>query len=195
MGYCTVDEVLQRMGHSGATSPDLLALVADAIESATTGIDDDCDRVFTTSTGARTFKTFGYGNVLHLPDFTAVTTLKVDDDDDGVFETTIAASGYELRKSRDRTEWPYDRIALLDRHYPYGGRRQYRVEVNASWGWAAVPSPINQACSLMAARIAERTKSALFGVQSFGDLGAATIRTNDPDYARLIAPYTRPMVA
>ena len=47
----------------------------------------------------------------------------------------------------------------------------------------------------MAARIAQRTSAALFGVQSFGDVGAAAIRSNDPDYRNLISPYTLPMVA
>ena len=195
MALCTVDEARDRMGHEYASSVNLDARLSAAIEAVTTAIQDDCDRVFEQSTATRRFRSFRYGNVLHLPDFTAINTLKFDDDDDGVFETTIDASQYEIRKSRDRTDWPYDRIALLDRHFPHGGRREYRVEVNADWGWSAVPAPINQACSLMAARISQRASTALYGTQSFGDLGAAGIRSTDPDYARLIAPYTRPQVA
>ena len=194
MAYCTVDEVLARMGHSGATSSDLVSAITDAIDAATSNIDSDTGRVFTASTATRTFGVVGYSDVLRLPDFTAVTTLKLDDDDDGVFEVTIDAGNFELDNLSDRTGWPYDRIRLLERCYPYGGKRRRRVEIAGTWGWAAVPAPINQACSLMAARIAERTKAALFGVQSFGDLGASIIRTNDPDYARLIGPYTVPQV-
>jgi hypothetical protein len=195
MAYCTPDEVLARMGHPAATSADLLARIVDAIPAAQAQIDSDCGRVFTASTATRTFRPMGYSYVLHLPDFTALTTLKVDDDDDGVFETTIAAGGYELDKGTDRTDWPYDRVRLLDRHLPYGGRRQRRIQVAATWGWAAVPSPINQACSLMAARLAQRSKHALFGTESLGDVGAAMIRNNDPDYLRLIGPYRVPQVA
>ena len=45
------------------------------------------------------------------------------------------------------------------------------------------------------ARIAQRTSHALFGTESFGEMGAAGIRSNDPDYVRLIGPYRRPQVA
>jgi hypothetical protein len=197
MAYCSADEVLARMGHPAATSADLLARIVDAIPSAQAQIDSDTGRPsgFEPSTATRTFRSLGYGDVLTLPDFTAITTLKVDDDDDGVFETTIAASGYELGRMSDRVAWPYDSITLLDRNWPYGGRRQYRVEIAGTWGWAAVPSPINQACSLMAARLAQRSKHALFGTESLGDVGAAMIRNNDPDYLRLIGPYRVPQVA
>lgn len=195
MGYCTTAEVLERMAHSGATSADLQSRVSDAIDAATIQIDSDTGRVFTASTATRTFRSQGYGYELRLPDFTAVTTLKLDDDDDGVYETTIAASGYELDTMYERTGWPFDTVRLLDRCYPSGGRRQRRIEVAATWGWAAVPAPINQACSLLAARIAQRTSAALFGTQSFGELGAASIRSNDPDYVKLIGPYRIPMVA
>ena len=195
MSYCTTAEVLERMAHSGATSTDLQSRIDDAIEAATTGIESDTGRVFTASTATRTFRSQGHGCVLRLPDFTAVTTLKLDVDDDGVFETTIAAAGYELDMMSERTDWPYDTIRLLERNYPYGGKRQRRIEVNATWGWAAVPAPINQACSLMASRIAQRVTEALFGTQTFNDLGAASIRSNDPDYLRLIGPYRIPQVA
>ena len=195
MSYCTVDEVLARMGHPRSTSADLSATIDAAIDAVTLQIDSDTGRVFTASSSARTFGTIGYTDVLRVPDFTAITTLKLDDNDDGVFEVTVAAGDMELDTVYERTDWPYDTIRLLERHFPIGGRRRRRVEVNASWGWAAVPAPINQACSLMAARISERSKSALFGVQSFGELGANVIRSNDPDYRNLIGPYIRPQVA
>ena len=195
MGYCTTPEVLERMAHSGATSTDLQSRIDDAIAAATSQIDSDTGRVFTQSTGARTFRTPGHCYELHLPDFRAISAFKLDDNDDGVFETTISAANYELDTLYERTGWPYDTVRLLNRPFPYGGHRQRRVEVTATWGWAAVPAPINQACSLMASRIAQRVTEALFGTQTFNDLGAASIRSNDPDYLRLIGPYRRPQVA
>ena len=191
MAYATLDEVLQHMGHAGATSTDLSAKIEDALDAATVRIERDCGRVFATSTGARTFAPDDHEYELCLPDFTAITTLKIDDNDDGVFEVTVPASGYELDNATDLTDWPYDRVRLLDRTWPYVSRRRNRIEVSATWGWATIPEPINQACSLLAARIAQRSSQALFGVQSFGDLGASVIRTNDPDYMALIAPYRK----
>lgn len=195
MAYCTVAEARARMGHPEANSVDLDARLADAITAATVQIDSDTGRVFTASTGARTFGVKSQTQVLRLPDFVSVTAVKLDDDDDGVFEVVVPVSDYELDRYGDRDDWPYTMIRLVDRRYPYGNRRQRRVEVTATWGWAAVPDPINQACSLMAARLAQRPSAALFGTQSFGDLGAAGIRNNDPDYLRLIGPYRRPQVA
>lgn len=195
MGYCTTDEVLQRIGHSGATSSDLLQKIEDAIESATIQIDSDTGRVFTASTATRTFGVGGHTYELRLPDFTAITTLKFDDDDDGIYETTVSSDDYELDTLYERVGWPFDMVRLLERSFPCGGRRRRRIEVAGTWGWAAVPSPINQACSLLAARTAQRASRALFGVESFGEVGASFIRTNDPDYMKLIGPYTRPQVA
>ena len=194
MAYCTVDEVLQRMGHAGATSSDLQAKITDAIDAATIAIEGDTGRVFTPSTSTRTF---GGDDEFELvvPDLVSVTSLKVDDNDDGVFETTIAASGYELDTYREDDGWPWEIVRLLDRSWPSGGRRRRRIEITATWGWSAIPSPINQACTLLALRIAQRPSAALFGVQSFGDLGASYVRKDDPDYMRLIARYTKPQMA
>lgn len=190
MAYAEPSEVLGRMGQSHTDSGALYDAVTDALEAATVGIDLDTDRTFTASTGARTFRTSG-SSTLCLPDFTEITALKLDDDDDGVFEVTVDASEYELiRSTSDRTDWPYDTIRLLDRCFPSSGRRLMRVEVTAEWGWAAVPPGINQACSLLVVRLAQRPQ-APFGVVSFGEIGSSTIRNSDPDYVRLISPYKR----
>lgn len=191
MSYTTRDKVLRRMGHPNATDAALIARVDDAILAATTQIESDTGRVFTASTATRTFVP-DRAYEIRLPDFTAVTTLKLDDDDDGVYETTVTA--YELHRVTDRTDWPYDTIRLLDRSFPVPRRRRYTVQVAGTWGWAAVPAPIDQACALHAARIAQRATAALFGVESFGDAGAASIRNTDPDYRSLIRPYVVPQV-
>jgi hypothetical protein len=193
VAYCTTDEVLARMGHPDATNSDLGTRIADAITAATLLIDSDTGRVFSSSTATRTFAPEYYG-VLYVPDFTAITTLKIDNDDDGVFETTVPATDFEVDKVTDRADWPFDTVRLLSSTFPRAGRRRRRVEIAATWGWAAVPAPINQACSLMAARIAQRSTQALFGVQSFGELGASIIRSNDPDYLNLVGPYRVPQV-
>lgn len=192
MAYATVPELLTQIGHADAIDIALEGRLEAALDAATTAIDNDTGRSFTATTATYTFGSSG-GCVLHLPDFTAVTTLKVDDDDDGVFETTI--TDYELDTASTAAGWPFDTIRLLDRSFPTGGRRRRRVEVAGTWGWSAVPAPIHQACMLLAGRVAQRSSSALFGVQSFGDSGVAFIRSQDPDYRALIGPYVRPQVA
>jgi len=194
MAYATVDELLDRMGHPTATSDALIARLDAALDAATTAIDSDTGRSFTSTTATKTFGATHHTE-LRVPDLVSVTTLKVDDSDDGTFGTTIAASGYELDTYSTVAGWPYEIVRLTERDWPAGGRRRRRIEIAGSWGWSAVPTPINQACTLLAARIAQRSSSALFGTQSFGELGAAPIRTNDPDYMHLVRPYTVPQVA
>ena len=93
MAYSTVDEVLERIGHSGATSVVLLAKIADAVEAATATIEADTGRVFTSGSATKVFGASG-PYVLHVPDLTAVTTLKVDDDDDGAGANETVAGGF-----------------------------------------------------------------------------------------------------
>lgn len=192
MAYATLQEVLDRMGHGDVTSQPLLSAITDALEAATASIDSYTGRSFSTTTATRTFGASGCE--LRVPDLQTVTTLKLDDDDDGVFETTIAATGYELDTWNTATGWPFEIVRLLDRSFPSHGRRRRRVQIAGTWGWAAVPDPVNQACSLLAARWALRAKTAPYGYQSFGELGAVGIRSVDPDFVAMLAPYRRPVI-
>jgi hypothetical protein len=189
MAYATITELQQRIGFPDATDAALVARLTDALDAATTAIDNDTGRSFATSASiTRTFGAPAASRVLRVPDLVSVTTLKVDDDDDGTFEITIASTDYELDTVHP-SPFPYDTVRLTDRSFPGPGLRRRRVEITGVWGWSAVPDPINQACTLLAGRIAQRSSQALFGTQSFGDLGAASIRSSDPDYMALIARY------
>ena len=182
------------MGIDGQTSGGSVARVEDAITAAKAAIDNDTGRSFDQTTATRTFGA-PMPYTLEVPDLVSITTLKVDDDDDGVFETTLAASEYELDTFRVAQDgWPFETVRLLNRPWPTAGRRRRRVEIAGVWGWAAVPAPINQACSLLAARLSQRPSGALFGIQTVGD-AAEGIRSRDPDYLALIRPYQKPLVA
>lgn len=195
MSYCTATEVLHRMGYDDSTPGNpLQQRIDDAITAAKVAIDNDTGRTFDQTTTAREFGAEANAAALYVPDLVSVSSLKLDDDDDGVFETTV--TDYELDTLRDtQIGWPYEVVRLLDRTYPHGGRRRRRVEITGTWGWSAVPAPINQACALLAARLSQRSSAALFGVQSFGELGVQGIRSRDPDYLNLIGPYRKPLVA
>lgn len=195
MTYATRAEVLERLNLTtpSSASSDLLARIDDALVAATVEIENDTGRVFAQSSATWVIRNPDtLTTTIDVPDLRDVTTIKVDDDDDGVFETTITE--YELDRWIDRDGWPFDRIRLLDRHWPCLGKRRRRIEITANWGWPAVPATINQACSLLAARIAQRPSTALFGVQSFGDVGTQSIRKDD-DYRSRVRPYTRIGVA
>lgn len=199
MAYATIGELVERMALPASYSDNtaLVARLTDALDEATSVINNDTGRNFAARAGL--VKTFVVTDLakLNLPDFTALTTLKVDDTDDGTYDVTIAATGYELGKTSDGEDgWPYSSVRLLDRDFPTGGRRERRIEVTADFGWSAVPAPINKACTLLAARLSAREASAVFGLQSFGaDGGGAYIRNDDPDYTSAIARYMMPQVA
>ena len=211
MAYCTSTEVIERMGLETVGSA-LLGRVTGAIDAASVAIDNDTGRTFSATTATKLFSIDEYvtsrrfltgshgfsdsGYTLSVPDLISITTLKFDDNDDGVYDLTITPSEYELDGLHQTADgWPYDTVRMLNRNFPYGGRRRKRIEIVGSWGFTAVPSPINQACSLLAAQLAQRSMVALFGVQSFGDLGAQAVRTKDPHYMQLISAYQRAAIA
>ena len=197
MAYATVDEVLTRMGHDGSTDPVLRANITAALDAASATIDGDTGRSFSQEVGG--VKVFGAPSPstasLRVPDLVSVSALKVDDTDDGSFETTIASSGFELDTLHTSSGWPFDQVRLLDRGWPSGGRRRRRIEITGTWGWAAVPAAVRDACILLTVRVAQRAHLAAFGVQEIGELGGAFIRAKDPDYHHLLGRYTRVAVA
>jgi hypothetical protein len=192
MAYTTRTKVLTAIGHDGNTSDALASRVDAAILAAQTTIEHDTGRTFEAATLTKQFGAVGH--LLKVPDLISITTLKFDDTSDGTFETTIASTEYELDTTRLAAGFPWDTVRLLNRRYPTGKRRR-TIEIVGSWGFATLPDPIVQACELLAARFAQRPSSALFGVQSFGELNSQQIRSSDPDYMRLIGPYSLPRIA
>ncbi len=196
MAYATVAELAEYLGLSTNLIAGVVVTEArtdrleQALDAATAHIEQDTGRVFASSTATKRLTCNG-GDVIHIPDLVSVTTLKVDDNADGVYERTLTTTDYELNTYHEtQAGWPYEYIVRLDAEWPirtYAGRRRL-VEIVGVWGWSAVPTPIKQACLLLSARLVQRSNAAL-GVQSVGDLGGFGIRSSDPDYDRLVAPY------
>jgi len=204
MGYCTPEEVLTRMGRTDTLNVETIDTVTDAVSAATAAIDEDTHRTFDT-TGVDETRTLPRSRTgrLDIPDLISLTSIKIDDNDDGVFETTLTASQYELDKwhvanyfdeSGDRAVWPYEFVTLLNRAWPTGSRRNV-IEIDGTWGWPTIPAAINQACSILATRLMQRMTAAPFGVQSFGGEATQSIRSTDSDYLALIHPYRKIGVA
>lgn len=167
-----------------------------ALDTASRLIDQDCGRTFASSTATKRLACDG-GDTLLVPDLVSVTTLKVDDDADGIYENVLTAADYELNTWNETdTRWPYEFIVRLDTWWPrrnWAGRRRL-VEINGTWGWSTVPAEIKQATLILAARLVQRSNAAL-GVQGVSDFGPFSIRTNDPDYQHLISRFVKIGVA
>jgi hypothetical protein len=172
----------------------------DAILVASRQVDADCQRHFYQAAETRTLPPGADLWNLRLPafmDLVSVTTLKTDTSGDGTFETTWAASDYQLlcadyspNVNAGPEPRPYRRIkAVGAKTFPsrgYGARDD-RVEVAGVWGWPAVPDMIRRATRVMAAEVF-RLRDAPFGAVGFGEIGIVRVREN-PKYMRLIADY------
>lgn len=197
MAYATISELAAHLGLSDAITPS--GVMVDtarnsryqlALDTASTAIESDTGRVFTSTTATKSLISRG-GYILHVPDLVSVTTIKTDEDDDGIFEETLLATDYELGTWHEaQTVWPYEFVNRIDDQWPIptpGGRRRL-IQITGVWGWPSVPAPIKQATLLMAARQVARGNASL-GVQGVSDFGPFSIRNTDPDYQALVAPY------
>ncbi|MFF5988142.1 head-tail connector protein [Prauserella flavalba] len=171
------------------------ALLTAAIKAASRGINQECGRDFQQADVATprlyrpTSATLVITHDLYTQDGLLV---EIDTDDDGVHETTVLASAYELEPmdgvQNGQIGWPFWRIRLVDgTEFPLG--RRHTVRVTAKWGWAAVPDDITQAAYVLAEDIA-KLRDAPFGVGGFGEYGRIRARQN-PHVAMLIKDYQR----
>jgi hypothetical protein len=188
-GYCTLAEV---KAASRFTTNEYDTMLENLIEGASRRIDGHCGRFFyqVPNTAISFFATSEF--VCALPDMASSNiTVKTDEDSDGVFETTWTAAQYRLEpldavlQSR-----PYNRIATTGlRTFPMPTYpRLPALQITATWGWSAVPEDVREACILLSMRMFSRHNSAL-GVAGFGDMGAVTVRTVDPDVRDALEPY------
>lgn len=199
-GYATRAQVKAALRIGTADTADD-TLIDNATEAASRLIDGYCNRQFWAYSSATT-RIFQANNsfVCDIDDVysTASLVVKTDPDADGTFDVTFAVTDYQLEPLNgylDGLEWSFDRLrAVGDYIFPNVNANfgeQALVQVTALYGWAAVPSPIEQATIIQASRLFKRLDSPL-GVAGFGDLGAIRVsRFLDPDMAQLVEPYRR----
>lgn len=175
-------------------------VMSGVLESVTRWIDEYCQRHFwrdgaAASEVARTF-TPTYCHRLDIDDLVpgSITTFKTDEAGDGTFETTWAASDYQLQPVNRPTGRPFTRVeAVSGRLFPipYARARSNRVEITGIWGWPTVPDPVAQACLIQSSRILKRRYSPE-GVVGFADLGVVRFQSRlDPDVMAMLDPYRR----
>lgn len=109
---------------------------------------------------------------LDVDDISTTTGLvvKVDEDDDGVYETTLTVNtDFQLWPWNAAAESrPWEQIVLRPNvTFPTHLRA---VEVTAKFGWATVPTEVEQAAQIQAARFFSRRNSP-YGVAGSPDLG------------------------
>ena len=191
-----VEDVTARLG---ITDDDDSTTLEPAIQAASDAIYIACGQQFwkTTTASARiytpTTQTYARVDPFHT---TTDLVVKTDDDDDGVYETTWAASGYELDVfgggMSNMMTAPYDLIRGVGQIFPVGGQRRRSLQVTAQWGWLAIPTPVVEAGKILAVDLWKR-KDVAFGIATstveFGGLRIS--RDLMTQVASLIGPYRR----
>jgi len=188
-GYATLAQVKAAMRITDSVDDDLLET---AIESASRQIDGHCERRFYTTATTRIY-TPNDSFVCEIDDLVSITSLKTSSDVDGSFDTTWANDDYQLEPLNGIAggmDVSYTQIrATGDYLFPLSGG-EATVQVVGTFGWASVPSDIEQACIIASQRQYKRYDSPL-GVAGIGDIGIIRVSRIDPDVASILAPYRR----
>lgn len=196
--YATIDELKSRLSIDGSIS-DYDEELNEALRTSSEEIERFCSRQFNQAEAATArvyvpYRSWG----IEVDDFHTTNGLVVetDVDGDGVFETTWAATDYELFPlngvQSGQAGWPFWEIrALGTREFPraYVGERRARVRVTADWGWAQVPAPVKHACLLLAAKNFQM-KDAPLGVAGMSDFGVVRVQDDRLAQSKL-RPYVR----
>ena len=162
-----------------------------AIEDASRMIDSECRRHFYQATATAHYYSATDG-VVEVDDLVSIDAsgLVTDGNNDRTYETTWAATDYDLMPFNSINGWPYDHIMTAPNgRYSFPSGRK-AIKITGTWGWTAVPDPIRRACILMAMRLHRRNLS-VFGMVGGNEVEQRAIPKLDPDYARLIEPFKR----
>lgn len=172
-----------------------------ALASATQGIEGVCGRQFNDAgvVSARVYYPDDL-TVVTIDDFSTSTGLIYAQDfsNAGTYSTIVAAANYQLEPLNGimdgSTGWPYNRIRMIQTWNPLWytsiGDPRTSIQVTARWGWTAVPSPVTEACLILAAE-ALKLKDAPFGVAGFGAMGGAVRVRENPKVMALLNRYVR----
>ena len=183
--YVGPDELKDRLGQ---TDPATDSIIAGVCLAASRWIDTYCGRHFFRVTDTRTYQPQNLA-LLDIDDLTSVTSLKIDNDGDGIYETTWTQNTqYMLRIGDGQFNQlasgepkPYTQVQLIggSNFFPFIWPFVHldRVQITGVFGWPQVPPVIAQAALLIASDWF-KLKDAPFGVAGVGDLGVLRVQSN-----------------
>ncbi|HUS42882.1 MAG TPA: hypothetical protein VMY16_09465 [Ilumatobacteraceae bacterium] len=194
--YATVNDVAAELGISDVDDD---ARIERSIITASRQIDSECGRRFWADTVVVERNYWATSRVsLEVDDISTLTGLivKLDTDDTGTYETTLTINTdfivAPLNAADDYPVRPHTEILMLDTYtFPIHQRRP-GVSVTAKFGWAAVPTDVNQACLIQAKGIYKSTSGTFSGFQLAADAGIV-MRTPslDPVARGLLEPFRK----
>ncbi len=159
--YATLAQLKTRLASSGVAWPDTNddTALTNALATATLDIEGVCGRQFNLAT-AHSTRIYYPDDLatIYTEDFTTLTQLAFDFSNSGTYSTIVASSNYQLEPLNgviDGTSgWPFYRIHIIQSWTPIWwtsiGYPRASVQVDAQWGWSAVPAGVTEACLILA---------------------------------------------
>lgn len=148
----------------------------NAIQAAELWIDGRLGRkmIVATTTTARTFRPIGNSRTLVINDCTAVTSVV----ENGT--TLTVNTQYELEPlnglSNAGESWPYYKLVKPYNTW-FSTTNLASVVVTATWGWAAIPQMVYEACAIVAKDYFEQ-RDVTHGIIGVADVGGVGTREN-----------------
>ena len=188
-GYCTLAEIKARLDiDTDDTTDD--AMIEDMVEAVSRWIDETTGRRFYQASETR-YYCAEFWDLLEVDDLTAVSALVTDTDGDRSYETTWAATDYDLLPVNAALAGkPYTQIAVSPAgRYAFPAGMAKGVKVTGTFGyWATVPADVKEPCLLLCEYVFQR-HDAILGVLGTGEFATA-LRTDG--FAKDIVGFLRP---
>jgi len=179
VSYASVDELASHLNALNL-STDQQRYFQVCLNTASRQIDGRCDISFSAASEARYFTPASSG-MLKLGYATDVTAIDLDLDGDGVYETPLLTSDYQLIGEGQSTY-----IILRSTSSNTFLVSPQSIQVTARFGTEDVPDEVKMATILQAARLVKR-RDAVFGVIA-NDAGMARINSDfDPDAKQILS--------
>lgn len=191
-GYCTLAEIKDDdvLNYESSSAHD--TILETVIEAVSRAIDNYTGRRFYSASETR-YYTAEQGDILFIDDLSTASGLALltDEDGDRTYETTWATTDYDLMPHNASTNGhPFNMIETTPNGVNTFPGTKKGVKITGTFGWAAVPKPVNRACVLWSERVFKRYTTPL------GQAGATTVGTivlkipgPDPDVCMLLNPY------
>lgn len=191
-GYCSLADLKGRLRIGDSDDDSVLEAL---VEGVSRWIDETCGRVFYESAATVRYYTAAEGNLLEVDDLQSVDSLEADEDGDRVYERTWAATDYDLMPFNAATDGKSYTWLETTPNGNYAFPTVAKgVKITGTWGWAAVPKPVKEACLLMGIYLWER-KDAVLGVLGTGEFTTAVqAEAFAEDMMVLLRPFMRRLV-
>lgn len=195
--YCTVSEL---KGHLRVPDTDDDIALGVCITAASRAIDKACNRQFGSASQTRVYTWRGSfvdgWPAVAIDDVQTTTglTVKLDTGHDGGYATTLTYQTdfdlYPFNAAADGVPWTH--VVFKQGASVYPSSCVNELQVQATFGWTAVPVLVKEACLLQAARFFVRRDSP-YGVTGSPEVGSELrlLERLDPDVAVALAPVRR----